>query len=243
MTATKRFNQFNTAPGDAAPIYADPIAFHYTVHLDQVFEEKGDYRGVLNLLSEASENDGITFILNNHGGSMDIILPLINMLELTSAHTIALCTGSQSSAATIFAMYCDEIVALDFAEFMIHEAQGGYIGTLSNVVRDVKSTDRRNKRLIEEAYGGFLTPEEISDVLRGVEVYLSDIEINSRAPNRKAWREEFLIQKQQAQQELVAAAMEGSEEELEVWPDDNEVLVVPETEEKPKTVVRRKRKE
>ena len=104
MKDNKKFNQLNISPGDAAPIYADPIAFHYTVHLDQVFEEKGDYRGVLNLLSEVTENDGITFILNNHGGSMDIILPLINMLELTSAHTVALCTGSQSSAATIFAI-------------------------------------------------------------------------------------------------------------------------------------------
>lgn len=235
MTQTKKFNQFNISPGDAAPIYADPIAFHYTVHLDQVFEEKGDYRGVLNLLSEVTENDGITFILNNHGGSMDIILPLINMLELTSAHTVALCTGSQSSAATIFAMYCDEIVALDFSEFMIHEAQSGHYGTLSNVSRDVDSTNRRNKRLIEEAYGGFLTPDEIADVLRGVEIYLPDIEIRARAPSRKAWRDEFLLKKQQLQQDMLAAALGEIASEVEL--EEEEIPV-----EKPKARSTRGRK-
>lgn len=238
MQANKRLSQFNISPGDAAPIYADPIAFHYTVHLDQVFEEKGDYRGVLNLMSEATENDGITFILNNHGGNMDIILPLINMLELTSAHTVALCTGSQSSAATIFAMYCDEIVALDFSEFMIHEAQSGHYGTISNVSRDVESTRKRNKRLITEAYSGFLSPEEIEDVLRGVEVYLDDTEINNRAPSRKAWRDQFLLAKQQAQQEMVAAAMqEVVGDDDEEWPDDSAVEEV-----KPKTTQRPKLK-
>ena len=239
MLQTKKLSQFNISPGDAAPIYADPIAFHYTVHLDQVFEEKGDYRGVLNLMSEATENDGITFILNNHGGNMDIILPMINMLELTSAHTVALCTGSQSSAATIFAMYCDEIVALDFAEFMLHELQCGHFGTMSNVSRDVESTRKRNQRLITEAYSGFLSPEEIEDVLRGVEVYLDDAEINRRAPGRKAWRDQFLIAKQKAQQELLAAAMQ--EHSCEDCEDEfTEDLV---EEEKPKTVTRRKRKE
>lgn len=228
MTQTKKFNHFNISPGDAAPIYADPIAFHYTVHLDQVFEEKGDYRGVLNLLSEVTENDGITFILNNHGGSMDIILPLINMLELTSAHTVALCTGSQSSAATIFAMYCDELVALDFSEMMLHEIQTGHIGTMSNVVRDVESTKRRNERLIGEAYGGFLSQEEIDDLLRGVEIYLSDEEIRARAPLRKAWRDEFLLKKQQLQQDMLAAAL--GEIELESDPEEEEIPV-----EKPKS--------
>lgn len=193
-----------------APIYAEPVAWQYTVHLDEIFAEKGDYRSVLNLLTEASENDVISFLVNNHGGDLNIILPLINLLNVAQAHTIALCAGSQSSAATVFAMYCDELIALDHAEFMIHEIQGGAVGTMSNVVRDIHSTERRNKRLVEETYGGFLTDEEIKDVLRGVEIYLNDEEINRRWPLRKAWREEFYQQKQQKLQEMIEAAINAA---------------------------------
>jgi ATP-dependent protease ClpP protease subunit len=207
---------------EGAMIYSEPIAFAHTVFLDEYFEDKGYYQSVLNLMSNVSENDSITFILNNHGGSLDVLLPLINLLELTSAHTVALCTGSQSSAATIFAMYCDELVALDFSEFMIHEMQAGFGGTMSNVSRNADSSKKRNKRLVREAYGGFLSPEEIEDVLRGVEVYLCDEEINARWPSRKDWREEFFAQKQQTQQALMEQAMANQatqDAELEITED------------------------
>ena len=203
-----KLNRFHDIAVDPAPIFAEPVAFRYTVHLDDEFGEKGCYRSVINLLTDATENDSIIFLLNNHGGSMDVILPLINMLEVTQAHTVALCTGSQSSAATIFAMYCDEIVALDFSAMMLHEVQTGHFGTMSNVSRDVDNTKQRNERLINEAYGGFLEPSEIEDLLRGVEIYLSDEEIRARAPKRKAWRDEFLLKKQQMQQDMLSAALE-----------------------------------
>jgi ATP-dependent protease ClpP protease subunit len=203
---------------DGAMIYSEPIAFQHTVFLDEYFEDKGYYQSVLNLMNNVTENDSITFILNNHGGSLDVLLPLINLLELTAAHTVALCTGSQSSAATIFAMYCDELVALDFSEFMIHELQTGAIGTMSNVTRSAESSAKRNRRLVEESYGGFLSPEEIEDVLRGVEVYLCDSEINSRWAARKVWRDAFFAQKLQTQQALMEQAM-LQEAELEI-PDD-----------------------
>ena len=129
-------------------------------------------------------------------------------------------------------MYCDEIIALDFSNFMIHEAQVGHFGTMANVSRDVKNTEQRNKRLIEESYGGFLTPDEIEDVLRGVEIYLPDEEIRERAPLRKAWRDAFLLKKHQEQQALLEAAMEGQmcHEECSDVPQEVEEITV----EKPK---------
>lgn len=191
-----------------APIYSEPIAWQHTVHLDELFSDKGDYRPLIQLLTEASENDNIVFLINSHGGNLDIILPLINMLTMTNAHTTALCSGSQSSAATVFAMYCDDLVALPHSEFMIHELQTGHMGTVSNVSRDVQSTERRGKRLIEETYGGFLTEQEISDVGRGIEIYLLDEEINKRWKDRVEWREHFFSQKQAALQQAVTEAME-----------------------------------
>lgn len=178
-------------------IYSEPTAFHHQVFLDEEFEDRGNYQQLINLLLTAGESDVITFINNHHGGRVEVLFPLINMLEVTAAHTIALCTGSQSSAATIFAMYCDELVALDHASFMIHEMQYGSIGTAANIAKEVEATQRRNRKLMKEAYGGFLNDAEIEQVLSGQEIYLDADEINERWPCRIEWRQKFLDEKQE----------------------------------------------
>ncbi len=203
-------------------IYTETIASKHTVSMSRLLADPEEFDDVVNLLRTAGELDHITFLLNNHGGSVDVLLPLINFLEMTSAHTLAMCTGSQSSAATIFAIYCDDLVAMDHSEFMIHEMQAGTIGTMSNVERSSQSLMRRNARLVKEAYGGFLTEQEIQDVLRGVEIYLDDDEINRRFPLRQEWRENFYSAKQAAFEakiqesiDAVQAQMAEVEEQLE----------------------------
>jgi ATP-dependent protease ClpP protease subunit len=180
--------------------------------LSRLLSDPEEFDDVLQLMQQAGEADTITFLLNNHGGSIDVLLPLINFLEMTSATTIALCTGSQSSAATVFAMYCDELIALDHSAFMIHEMQTGHAGTISNVMRDTQHAEKRNSRLIQEAYGGFLTDKEITDVLRGVEIYLDSDEINVRFSSRQDWRVEFYDKKREK-------FLQGIQQEEEVEPE------------------------
>ena len=178
-------------------IYSEPIAFQHTVYLDEEFEERVNYQQLINLLMTAGENDVFTFFVNHEGGRLDIVAPLINMLEVTQAHTIAICSGDQSSAATIFAMYCDELVALDHTGFMIHEMQGGARGTFHNITKQVDSYAKRNRKLVKEAYGGFMSDDEIEQVLKGQEFYFNADEINERWPCRVEWRDKFLAEKQE----------------------------------------------
>jgi ATP-dependent protease ClpP protease subunit len=209
MNKHKKLGQNNNALDGGPAIFSEPVAFNHTVSLSRLLTDPEEFDGVVHLLQQAGDNDTITFLLNNHGGNVDVLLPLINFLEITSAHTVALCTGSQSSAATIFAMYCDDLVALDHSSFMIHEMQTGHLGTMSNVVRDTQHTEKRNRRLVQEAYGGFLTPQEIEDVLRGVELYLDDDAVNARFPLRQEWREQFYAVKQEAFQKKMQEAQEA----------------------------------
>lgn len=216
---------------EKSTIIREPVAWKYTVDLDDEFYERQDYQEIRHALINASEIDEFIFHINNDGGRLDVVVPLINALGMSAARTVAICSGNQSSAATIFAMYCDDLIALDHSEFMIHEVQYGAGGTGSNVLAYVQATAARNKKLVTETYSGFLTEEEIVAVLNGQEVYLNADEINRRWPGRVVWREKFYNERIEKETKMLEervnflqAALEEVESTTEVVEEVAEVV-------------------
>lgn len=161
----------------------------YTVPIDEGILEPSYYRGIVNMLTNANEQDLVIFRINSPGGRMDGLLSLLDAIETTEATTIADIVGECSSAASILALSCDQCVAGKHAEMLCHEIRYGVGGKSSDNMSHVQHIKKISDKLIWETYEGFLTEDEIDSVLNGKELFLDSDEIVERLNNRQAFRE------------------------------------------------------
>lgn len=159
-----------------------------TIDIDHDFNEPQTFRGIIQALENASPNDQVTLKINSPGGRTDSAQAIYVALLETEAKTKAKIINAASSGS-IVAMACDEIETTPFCTMMIHNASGGARGKVS----DMAAASAHHKSFFQEwydqLYAGFLTAEEISDVVKGQEFWLKEKDIIERLKNWKPIRE------------------------------------------------------
>ena len=166
------------------------VNYEVTVPLDEVVNKPSYYRHVAEKISGLSKGDLVKFKINSPGGSMYGMFSLLSALEETEASSMAILEGEVASAASIIALSCDTVIVASNATMMIHNISFGSNGKMSDVQRHVEFTKRQSERLIDSTYEGFLSPEEIKDVHKGLEIWLDADEILVRLEARQAYFEE-----------------------------------------------------
>lgn len=162
--------------------------FHYTVPIDSDFVEPSYYRGVIQMMMNASENDVIAFLVNSDGGSLAGLLSLLEALNMTSASSVAIITGNAASAASMFALHCDEVYVSDNATMLCHNGSFGTGGKITDVLSHAQHINKTTEKLMYKTYKFFLTEQEIRDMLSGKEIYLDSEEIIQRLEKRQELR-------------------------------------------------------
>jgi ATP-dependent protease ClpP protease subunit len=159
-------------------------ARHFDVFLDSNIEEPSEYRELLSVLFNATDDDTVNIFINSNGGHLDTALAIVEGLKSTSAHVTAVIIGACHSAASIISMYCHEVAVLDNAYSMVHTASYGTAGNTGNVKAHTEFTTRQVEKLLNDTYEGFLTKEELTKVKQGVELWFDADEIRARMKNR-----------------------------------------------------------
>ena len=220
--------------GDVFPhqssIYGVPYGgMRYIVNLTDDFDIPRSFDEVIALLANATEDDEITWNIVSSGGYIDSLEMLLAWKEMCVAKQTHVLTSSASSAATAFFLSpADQYLVFDTASFMIHESNYGAGGTASNVRRHTEHVDKKNDKFIRNTYKDFLTPEEIDDVLKGVEVYLDADQIRDRLNQREQKRQEedqeqhsnFLKELEDVQFNYSELSVEELEEEIKMYTED-----------------------
>lgn len=159
-------------------------ARHFDVFLDSNIEEPSEYRELLSVLFNATDDDTVNIFINSNGGHLDTALAIVEGLKSTSAHVTAVIIGACHSAASIISMYCHEVAVLDNAYSMVHTASYGTAGNTGNVKAHTEFTTRQVEKLLNDTYEGFLTKDELARVKTGVELWFDADEIRARMKNR-----------------------------------------------------------
>lgn len=162
------------------------VANQYSVYLTEDFVSPSYYTNVFNMMLDASELDTITFFISSNGGRADGLILLLEGLTVTDAHTQAVIVGDAHSAASIFAMHCDSVHVGDNASMLTHYVSFGAVGKGADVVAKVAHTSKTSEKLIRSAYTGFLTEDEIKDMIKGTEYWFDSEEIITRLQNKAA---------------------------------------------------------
>ena len=156
----------------------------HDVFLDTDIGDPANYRELLALLFNCTEDDTVNLFINSHGGQLDTALAIVEGLKTTKAHVVAIIIGACHSAASIITMYCHEVAVLDNAYSMVHTASFGAQGNTGNVKAHTEFTIRQVEKLLNETYEGFLTKEELVKIKSGVEMWFDADEIRKRMVSR-----------------------------------------------------------
>lgn len=162
----------------------EKTVFRHDVFLDTDIGEPSNYRDLLSLMFNSSEDDTIALYINSHGGQLDTALAIVEGLKATKAHVIAIIIGACHSAASIISMYCHEVAVLDNAYSMVHTASFGASGNTGNVKAHTEFTIRQVEKLLNETYEGFLNKDELAKIKSGVEMWFDAEEIRKRMVSR-----------------------------------------------------------
>jgi ATP-dependent protease ClpP protease subunit len=165
------------------------VAVH-TVFFDEDIGPASKYRELIHLLYSAEDFDQFVFIINSPGGDLDGALSIIEGIKASDATVRAIITGKCHSAASIISLNCDDVIVTESAHMLVHTAAYGAYGSTGQIKSNVDFSTKQIKQILENTYGGFLTPAEILDVHKGVEFWFDNKEIVKRLTNKTKFIEE-----------------------------------------------------
>ena len=164
------------------------IQQQFNSHLIFIDDDIGDpamYRDVIHCLATCNDNDSVNFLINSNGGRTDSIWQIIEAMKGCRGDVAATVIGSAYSAASMLACMAPECYVADSAEFMLHTAHYGSIGTVPNVKGQTDFATKQINKLLDICYSGFLTPKEMEELKNGREFWFDAEEAKERMLKRK----------------------------------------------------------
>ena len=160
-------------------------------HVIQLYEDithPSEYREELNLINNASDMDTIVLDICTDGGVMDTAMLFKRALFNTTAHTVAIIGPSCSSAGSIIALSCKEHVLDDTSNLMIHTSTYGLVAKDTDIFEHANFSRKQLRKLYEDVYSGFLSLEDLEDVIKGTPFYFDADDIAERLEKMYAYR-------------------------------------------------------
>lgn len=143
------------------------------------------YNKLCHTLNSAMADKIVHVYLNSPGGIIDSANMVYFAMKNSKAKIIGHLSGSVASAATMLTMACDEITVTPFTQFMIHNYSGGVAGKGKEAKDQMDFVNNEINISFRDYYAGFLSEEEISDVIDDHDIWLNSREVLERWDNKK----------------------------------------------------------
>ena len=171
---------------DPVPILEEEDVVH--AYLADDIQAPFYYNKLCHTLETAKDNQTVILHINTAGGHIDSAFKVISAIKRSKAKVVARLTGTVASAGTIIAVSCSEIEIEDFTAFMIHNYSGG-TGGKGHEIRDyVDFSDKNITSTFKTIYAGFLTPRELTAVIKGKDMWMNSEEVRKRWNKMKETR-------------------------------------------------------
>jgi ATP-dependent protease ClpP protease subunit len=170
-----------------------PISFEphrsgtYNIYLFGAIECPTQFIGAIEVMRMATENDTIVIHLQTCGGSLDATDTFIQAMRECEAPIVVRASGGVHSAGTMILLEADHFTLSENFSSLIHNGSTGSGGKFSDYKSETTFTTKWFERSLRETYEGFLTPSEIDDVIKGVDIWLDADEWMQRAHARNEY--------------------------------------------------------
>jgi ATP-dependent protease ClpP protease subunit len=156
----------------------------HIVFLDDDVIQPSNYRDVIQCLATCNEHDTVNMLVNSYGGRTDSIWQIIEAMKGCRGEVAVTVIGAAYSAASMLVCMAPQCLIADSAEFMLHTAHYGSVGTVPNVKSQTDFATRQLNKLLDTAYTGFLTPREMEELKKGREFWFDADEARKRIQRR-----------------------------------------------------------
>lgn len=160
-------------------------------HVIQIHEDitgPSNWSDEFALINGASESDTVVLDLCTPGGDLYTAMLFVRSLNSCAAHTVAIIGPEVASAGSIMALSCREWILDDTSSLMIHTSSYGIMAKDTDIFEHANFSRQQLKRLYENVYSGFLSTDELSDVIKGTPFYFDAEHIAERLDSLQEYR-------------------------------------------------------
>lgn len=160
----------------------------YDMYLDGEIGPPREYIEWFNIFRSATKNDVINIYINSYGGDLSTALQMSWLITNTQAFVAAYIEGNCHSAAAIIFLHANTHYISDYSTFMIHNYSGGTFGKGGEMYSQISFEFKWAEQITNTIYEGFLSEEEITNVLKNHDIWLDSIEVIDRCTKLEKFR-------------------------------------------------------
>ena len=159
------------------------------VYLDEPVKDVAYYRNLVYYMHQMQEHDSLNIWIDTPGGYLDGALAIIDAMHSSEGKVQAIVTGRASSAGSLIALSAPDLIIGERARFMCHAVSYGAVGKQGDVESEVDYSREMLRKVLSDAYEGFLKPEELEMLLIGKTYWMDSPEVNARLEARQEYQE------------------------------------------------------
>lgn len=152
----------------------------HVIQIHEPISEPTEWSDELALINGCGEQDTIVLDVCSPGGYLDTAMLFHRALNSCAGHTVAIIGPECASAASVISLSCREWILDDTSSLMIHTSSYSLGGKDTDILEHANFSRGQLKRLYEKVYSGFLSTDDLSDVIKGTPLYFDVEQIADR---------------------------------------------------------------
>lgn len=179
MKQTRNIKAGTQMDYESVPFHVDTIpmkSYTYNLFVYGHINNAFDAVNVITALQQATPDDTVNLFLSGEGGCLSGVDALLHAIEMARENGVCVhcvCSGLIASAFSFIPLACSSFELAAGTHFLLHCGSVGSQGTLN----EYRTSSAFHVQYMEERfkaqYEHFLTPQEIEDMLKGVDMWLT----------------------------------------------------------------------
>lgn len=196
--------------------------FH-DMYLFGEIESSENYTHLLNYINCLNKNDTLRIYIDSEGGDIFTTLALLRAMRETRAHTHVIVVGQCSSSATLILLAAKTYEIEPHSMFMFHNYSGERFGKGGELYDNIVFERMWSENLLKTVYCGFLSEDEITQILNNKDIWMTRDEVVKRLNNRNVpqareeEKESVILQLDDVQ--TLGCSFDANVDTLELWVD------------------------
>lgn len=156
----------------------------FKIKLFGPIEEASQFNYAIEAFERATETDRVLVHLSSPGGNVDATDTFLSAMSNCAAPVHIMASGGCHSAATIILLNAPSFTLSDNFNALIHNGSTGSYGKASDFKAESRFTTDFMDNLMRKTYEGFLSEDEIEQLLNGKDFWMGPQEFCDRYERR-----------------------------------------------------------
>lgn len=152
----------------------------HTFYLSGYVDSPDKYVSWFETIRNAQEHDIVCIHINSPGGDAFTAVQFMRIMRETKANVVASVEGACMSAATLIFLAAKHWEISEHSVFMFHDYSSWSVGKGGEMYDELTHFRKWSNKLWKDAYGDFLTEEEIAQILDNKDIWMDSHEVAER---------------------------------------------------------------